>query len=41
MQPDIIRRLRGAYPGPLLEPDAAKRAALLLLGQTGVRYGPP
>lgn len=38
--PDIIRTLRGAYPGPAIEPDAAKRAALLLLGSTGVRYGP-
>lgn len=39
MNPDIIRVLRGAWPGPAIEPDPVKRSALPGLGQTGVRYG--
>lgn len=36
--PDLLRALRGAFPGAL-EPDASVRAQLAQLGQTGVRYG--
>lgn len=36
---DLQRPLRGAFPGPALEPDATVRAQLAQLGQTAVRYG--
>jgi hypothetical protein len=36
---DLIRPLRGAFPGEALEPDADIRAQLALLGAVGVRYG--
>lgn len=36
---DLIRPLRGAFPGEAIEPDADVRAQLALLGAVGVRYG--
>jgi hypothetical protein len=36
---DLIRRLRGEWPGPAVEPDADMRARLLQRGQVGVRRG--
>lgn len=36
---DLIRPLRGAFPGPVMEPDPVVRTSLVLLGQVGVRYG--
>jgi hypothetical protein len=36
---DLIRPLRGAYPGAAIEPDSTIRNQLALLGQVGVRYG--
>jgi hypothetical protein len=36
---DVQRVLRGAFPGPQLEPDATVRAQLVRLGQQAMRYG--
>lgn len=39
MANDVQRALRGAFPGPQIEPDATLRAWLAQLGVYGVRYG--
>jgi hypothetical protein len=39
MTDDLIRPLRGAFPGPAIEPSRGIRDQLALLGQVGVRYG--
>jgi hypothetical protein len=39
MPTDLQRTLRGAFPGPGLEPDAETRTSLADLGHTPVRYG--
>jgi hypothetical protein len=39
MTDDLIRPLRGAFPGPAIEPNSSIRDQLALLGQVGVRYG--
>jgi hypothetical protein len=36
---DLIRRTKGAFPGPIIEPNATIRAQLALLGANGVRRG--
>jgi hypothetical protein len=39
MTDDLIRPVRGAFPGPAIEPNSGIRAQLALLGKVGVRYG--
>lgn len=37
--PELVRKTRGAFPGPGLEPDPEIRAQLALLGAVPIRYG--
>jgi hypothetical protein len=39
MTDDLIRPVRGAFPGPAIEPNSGIRDQLALLGKVGVRYG--